>query len=83
VTTKEDAVILAGDLNCRIDIEMDKTTELVSSLEGEGVTLNNNKKLETYIRHNGTSSIDLVFINLKFKPLKEEVILEAQRNIYQ
>jgi hypothetical protein len=49
VTNKENAVILAGDLNCRIDIEMQKTTEVMRYLEEEGLTLINNKKLKTYM----------------------------------
>jgi calcineurin-like phosphoesterase family protein len=83
VMAKEDAVILAGDLNCHTDVEMKKTTEVMSYLEGEGLTLINNKKLKTYICHNGTITINLVFINSKFKPVKQEVIWKRKGNIYQ
>ncbi|KAJ4441179.1 hypothetical protein ANN_11030 [Periplaneta americana] len=62
---KEETVILAGDLNCRIDITQDKAASVISYLENEGLSLINDKQEKTYICHNGSSTIDLIFSNMK------------------
>ncbi|KAJ4425430.1 hypothetical protein ANN_28045 [Periplaneta americana] len=56
-------VILAGDLNCRIDAEHHKSKAVISFLEEEGLMLINKKEAKTYIGFNGCSTIDLVFSN--------------------
>jgi hypothetical protein len=61
---KQEALILAGDLNCRIDKPHGKTTAIVSFLE-EGLTLVNRQVMDTYVSHNGKSVIDMVFCNMK------------------
>ena len=53
-------VILAGDLNCKIDINQPKSKAVVRYLE-TGLTLINNHLERTYIGVNGCSTIDLVF----------------------
>lgn len=60
-STGDKRVILAGDLNCRIDKPNNKTELILDSLVEEGYTLINKPTLKTYIAPNGTSSIDLVF----------------------
>ncbi|KAJ4425920.1 hypothetical protein ANN_27546 [Periplaneta americana] len=62
---KEETVILAGDLNCRIDITQDKAASVISYLENEGLSLINDRQEKTYICHNGSSTIDLIFSNMK------------------
>lgn len=57
----EENVILAGDLNCRIDKPNHKTELVLELLQEEGFTLINNAKDVTYIAPNGTSTIDLVW----------------------
>ena len=78
-TTKDDPVILAGDLNCRVDIISQKTTDVVNYLEEEGLALVNDKATKTYVCHNGASTIDLVFVNSKVKPLIQDIIPEVER----
>ena len=53
---KDDPVILAGDLNCRLDIASQKTTEILNYLEEEGFALVNNTDAKTYVSHNGSST---------------------------
>ena len=77
---KNDSIILAGDLNCRIDIPTQKTKEVLEYLEEEGLSLVNDKYSKTYVSDNGTSTIDLVFSNRgKVKPKKQDIILNAYR----
>ncbi|KAJ4427011.1 hypothetical protein ANN_26810 [Periplaneta americana] len=74
--TRKELLILAGDLNCRIDRPDLKTTTIISFLESEGLTLINNKGTKTYIGPNGSSTIDLVFRNLKGATLDCQRVLE-------
>ncbi|KAJ4426601.1 hypothetical protein ANN_26399 [Periplaneta americana] len=60
-TRTDKNVILAGDLNCRLDKQNAKTHILLETLEEEGFRLENKKEIPTYIAHNGYSTIDLVF----------------------
>ena len=53
--------ILAGDINCRIDIPDKKTQEVTKLLQEEGFCLANRTDVMTYIAPNGCSCIDLVF----------------------
>ena len=62
-------VILAGDLNCRIDIRQPKAEQVIRFIEGEGLTLANKAEEKTYVCHNGSSTIDLVFTNT-YQPLQ-------------
>lgn len=65
-------VIVAGDFNCRIDKENQKTRMLVNYIVEEGFSLLNNPNEPTYICHNGRSTIDLIFRNpwLETKSIK-------------
>ncbi|KAJ4429269.1 hypothetical protein ANN_26272 [Periplaneta americana] len=74
--TRNEMLILAGDLNCRIDLPDLKTTTIISFLESEGLTLINNKDTKTYIGPNGSSTIDLVFGNMKGATLDCQRVLE-------
>jgi hypothetical protein len=79
LTNNDEAVMLAGDLNCQIDAPQQKSIEVTNYLEEEGLSLVNSNKVETYVCHNRTSTINLVFINPKPKVVKQEVILNPQR----
>ncbi|KAJ4425968.1 hypothetical protein ANN_27594 [Periplaneta americana] len=74
--TRNEMLILAEDLNCRIDRPDLKTTTIISFLESEGLTLINNKDTKTYIGPNGSSTIDLVFGNMKGATLDCQRVLE-------
>ncbi|KAJ4428050.1 hypothetical protein ANN_24064 [Periplaneta americana] len=60
-TRTDKNVILAADLNCRLDKQNAKTHILLETLEEKGFRLANKKEIPTYIAHNGSSTIDLVF----------------------
>lgn len=62
---KNQLVIVAGDFNCRTDIDNQKAKHLTDYLTEEGFTLLNNRREPTYICHNGKSTIDLIFTNSK------------------
>ena len=56
--------IVAGDFNSRVDVDGVERTELLLDLmEDFGFQLLNNHRRPTYFCHNGSSVIDLVFIN--------------------
>lgn len=71
---ENEPTILAGDFNCRIDIKSNKTEAVKTFLEQEGLLLHNDHRLPTYVSHNGTSVIDLVFSNSKVRILKQQVL---------
>ena len=48
-------LILAGDLNCRIDAPAAKTTAVLEYLEKTGLKLINQDAQATYIAHNGST----------------------------
>ena len=59
-------LILAGDMNCRIDLSArsSKGTELSDFLRSKGLALiNDSKNFRTYFAPNGKSTVDLVFSN--------------------
>ena len=59
--TKEmENVIIAGDINCRIDRTNNKTETVMEAMREEGFRLANKADLVTYVAHNGTSAIDLL-----------------------
>jgi len=58
---RRENIILAGDLNCRIDKKNEKTVIVLEFLEKEGLLLANEKTMKTYAAFNGSSSIDLTF----------------------
>ena len=60
-TQDDNRIILAGDLNCRIDKPNVKTELILETMAEEGFILINKPDLKTYIAPNGTSTIDLVF----------------------
>lgn len=53
--------IIAGDMNCRMDVNDNRSRELLQLMAEEGFTLINNKNDKTYLAHNGSSTIDLIF----------------------
>lgn len=55
-------LIIAGDLNCRIDIQNYKAKIIGEKLQEEGFILLNNPNIPTYISYNGKSTIDIAFI---------------------
>ena len=74
IVQKSEPLILAGDLNCRIDQPDHKSITVIGFLQEEGLSLLNNKEEKTYIAHNGTSTIDLVFVNSAITPVYQEVL---------
>ena len=68
-----DAIIIAGDLNCRIDKSNPKTKRVLEYLEQEGFKVTNNPAETTYVTQNGTSTIDLILINNKTTLIKQKV----------
>ena len=62
---RSEHLIIAGDLNCRIDQPTGKSMAVLNYLEGEGLTLLSRKEDKTYLCHNGSSTIDIFFSNLK------------------
>ena len=58
-TSKDESIIIVGDINCRID-KNTKTEIVLEMLSEEGYILANSKEVPTYIAHNGTSAIDLL-----------------------
>ena len=57
---KDTNIIIAGDLNCRIDKPNQKTEIVIETLMEEGYSLINQKDEKTYFGHNGPSTIDMV-----------------------
>jgi exonuclease III len=53
-------IIIYGDFNCRVD-RGNRGSRLREIIEGQGLYLQNNNQRHTYISHNGSSLIDLVF----------------------
>ena len=62
---RTDTVVMAGDLNCRIDKNHPKAVRVVEAIQKEGLSLINDEEEKTYIGPNGCSTIDLVFSNAK------------------
>ena len=60
VTTGQN-IIVAGDLNCRLDVISHRSNELLDMMAEEGFTLVNNADERTYFAHSGCSTIDLIF----------------------
>ena len=58
-------IILAGDFNCRIDQFTNKSEFVLNFLQGEGLSLINDPQMKTYLCSNGSSTIDLIFTNMK------------------
>ena len=73
-TSKSDQILLAGDLNCRIDIPSKKTNLVIEHLEEEGCHMINTSSENTYVGPNGTSTINLVFINDGLKEISQSVL---------
>lgn len=59
----DERIIISGDFNCRIDIDIEKGRELQDTFSSYGLALLNDKNTATYISKNGSSSIDLIFSN--------------------
>ena len=61
LTDPEIPTLLAGDLNCRMDRPNSKSQALMELMEEVSFTLTNAAQTKTYISHNGSSTIDLIF----------------------
>lgn len=57
---RRESVILASDLNCRIDMRARKGSIVLNYIWEEGLRLINDANLKTHVCQNGTSDIDLV-----------------------
>ena len=64
-TQQHELVIIAGDMNCRIDVNNRKAETVLQFLEGEGLSLINKRSEKTYVCYNGSSTIDLVLSNMR------------------
>lgn len=86
--------VLAGDFNCRTDKPNTKSTLVLDYITETGMALINDKSAPTYIAPNGTSVIDLVFVNNKIEtsqkkigthtataPMRKHLPLEVTMNI--
>ncbi|KAJ4432874.1 hypothetical protein ANN_21513 [Periplaneta americana] len=72
-TSTEEAVVIAGDFNCRTDIHNIKAAQTIAYLEQEGFKLINDPKEPTYISYNGASTIDLIFLNPRVTKISDFV----------
>ena len=68
---ESDNILIAGDINCRIDRTNIKTQTLMDTLEDEGFMLVNKSDMPTYVAPNGTSSIDLLLYKEKMVKILE------------
>lgn len=55
-------IIIAGDMNCRLDKPDTKCRATLNFLQEENFELINDPEQKTYISHNGSSTIDIVLI---------------------
>ena len=62
ISQKDKPTILGGDFNARIDIQTNKFEILNEHLEQMGFIMESNAEMKTYICHNGSSTIDLVYV---------------------
>ena len=75
MTSKEENIILGGDLNWRLD-KLDRKTEIILDLlHDEGYKLIKKAEKVTYIAPNGKSTIDLVFIKGNYITVQNQEIL--------
>lgn len=61
ITNPKESIILAGDMNCRIDKSDMKCKAILAFLKEENFKITNDPKCKTYFAHNGSSTIHLVF----------------------
>lgn len=74
-------VVLAGDLNCRIDVPRGKSRIVIEFIEKEGLTLINKTHENTYFGYNGCSTIDLVFSNRSHRKQKILTNIVARKHL--
>ncbi|KAJ4445021.1 hypothetical protein ANN_06820 [Periplaneta americana] len=55
-------IIIAGDLNCRLDIQTHKSKIIIEKLQEGGLTLLSDPMEPAYFSHNGKSTIDIALI---------------------
>lgn len=78
-TNPEETVILAGDFNCRLDTNNQRSRILMDTLEEEGFRLINDPDHRTYYARNGSSTIDLIFIKgNNARATKQEVLMTSE-----
>ncbi|PSN42778.1 hypothetical protein C0J52_18131 [Blattella germanica] len=68
----EENVIIAGDLNCQLDIPSSKTEIVLDALRDESFILINKKDLLMYIAPYGASAIDVVLVRGKGIRVKKQ-----------
>lgn len=73
---KDENVVIAGDLNCRLDKPSTKSELVLEILREEGFTLINRKEMKTYFAYNGASVIDLVFYRGR------DIKIESQEGVW-
>ncbi|KAJ4426125.1 hypothetical protein ANN_26934 [Periplaneta americana] len=76
-TSTEEAVLIAGDFNCRTDIHNIKAAQTIAYLEQEGFKLINDPKEPTYISYNGASTIDLIFLNPRVTKISVQALTKS------
>ncbi|KAJ4447570.1 hypothetical protein ANN_09577 [Periplaneta americana] len=77
---QHELVIIAGDMNCRIDVHNRKAETVLQFLEEEGLTLINKAPEKTYVCHSGSSTIDLVLKYMKsVRKVTQEMLKIAAR----
>ena len=75
----EQNVIIAGDLNCRLDKPDYKTIAVVEMMQGIGFNLINKQDLKTYLAPNGSSAVDIVLIRGKDLKLENQEALSTSQ----
>ncbi|KAJ4427938.1 hypothetical protein ANN_23948 [Periplaneta americana] len=67
-------LILAGDLNTRIDSQSNKTSAVLDYLREEGLSVVNKASDKTYYCYNGSSTIDLLFVNDRLSATSQNIL---------
>lgn len=67
-------LILAGDLNTRIDSQSNKTSAVLDYLQEEGLSVVNKASDKTYYCYNGSSTIDLLFVNDRLSATSQNIL---------
>lgn len=72
-------VICAGDYNCDISKDSNRTNAFRAGIEDLGLRIENDAGTPTYYCHNGSSTIDLVMTSMKGRP-RENLGLTASKS---
>ncbi|KAJ4425410.1 hypothetical protein ANN_28025 [Periplaneta americana] len=69
-----ESLIQAGDLNTRIDSQSNKTSPVLDYLQEEGLSVVNKASDKTYYCYNGSSAIDLLFVNDRLSAISQNIL---------